>query len=245
MKNFTTARKDRRRENAHSEKRESKKRGLVITRRTALNEYQILCSHITSIWYLNLACVWGRRVHFNLICWIFTIKALIPFCRVHTEFSAIKFFYRYFPHGMCFFHCAQFYACGQLFLYTKLLHVKRMKENVNICMTPFTNKYIQFWFHKLYFMQSLITLEQFPTFLSHPRGLFFTAFGFWLHSIHVSICCVCMFLSIRFTFCLCVCISVSRDTQDGGRVRECEWVSKFRRNEPKKEWIIKLWLWDY
>lgn len=34
-----------------------------------------------------------------------------------------------------------------------------------ICITPLANKntFLQFWFHKSYFMQSLITLEQFPT----------------------------------------------------------------------------------
>lgn len=43
-------------------------------------------------------------------------------------------------------------------------------------LAPFTNKYIQFWFHKLYFMQSLITPEQFPTSqlcFSHFKFAFF------------------------------------------------------------------------
>lgn len=39
----------------------------------------------------------------------------------------------------------------------------KTQGNYECVLTPFTNKYIQFWFHKSYFMQSLITPEQFPS----------------------------------------------------------------------------------
>lgn len=97
----------------------------------------------------------------------------------HTVFTWYMSSSIRYTYNVCFLSSLSF-GTGYLTTFVNLQNVhscsKRKKENPNLYkLTPFANKYIQFWFHKsYYFMQSIITLEQFPTFLAMLFHLVFS-----------------------------------------------------------------------
>lgn len=142
-------------------------------------EYQTLLSH--NEYLIFKFGVLTRRAYFNLICWILQLKhssryspaAHHPVRSCNCTVVSFSFCHVVFTLYFCV-ECVFFASLVWSFRRTAFTGMESSGWNA---MTRCVNKYIQFWFHKSYFMQSLITPEQFPT--SLPFGFVLILFGFF------------------------------------------------------------------